>query len=382
MDKKKILGIIAAVVAVAVIIAVICVAFNSCSDNEPADASSDISASDIDDTSSNSSSDETDSSEGTSSEEKTDNTDDNYVRPQYSKGDYTPVSAENTVDLVKGADYDAKITTFNVGGFYHGVDSGMHGDGQFAEWVPQNFREWLADMAAFDSDIYALQEFCPLFYENATLGQKLMAKDAFADVFKTLEMWQGSTANGAQPMYMGLAALNGSDYNISNISYGYLSEKSDAHRRAYMKGYVNIKGAKVAVYSVHLGFNDKTVVKDSWNEIINLMKQEDYCIVMGDMNSSAEISDFMLNAGMNVANNAEFGSFNTYEYNETQYIDNIFTTPNIELVKVECEKNKAGGSDHYPLSAWIKINTDMGSIKDSTPFETDSDGFIDGWYKP
>lgn len=149
-----------------------------------------------------------------------------------------------------------------------------------------------------------------------------------------------------------------------------------------MKGYVNIKGAKVAVYSVHLGFNDKTVVKDSWNEIINLMKQEDYCIVMGDMNSSAEISDFMLNAGMNVANNAEFGSFNTYEYNETQYIDNIFTTPNIELVKVECEKNKAGGSDHYPLSAWIKINTDMGSIKDSTPFETDSDGFIDGWYKP
>lgn len=383
MNKKKILSIIASVVAVAIIVAVFCIVFNSCGNDTPVDGSSDSTVSDTVSTDDNS----TDPKEEVSSDESsTDSSDiakdENYKRPVYSKGEYTPISELNKVNLQKGIDYDIKVTSFNVGGFYHGVDSGMHGDGQYAEWVPGNFREWLTDMANFDADIYALQEFCPLFYENKTLGQKLMAKDAFADVFKTLEMWEGSTAGGAQPMYMGLASLKSSDYDISNVTYGHLSEKSNLHRRAYMKAYINVKGVKIAVFSVHLGFNDKTVVKDSWNEIINLMKKEEYAIVMGDMNSSAEISDYMLNAGFNVANNAEFGSFNTYEYNEAQCIDNIFTTPNIELVNVVCEKELAGGSDHWPLSAWLKINTDMGSTKDDTPFDTDDDGFIDGWYKP
>ena len=95
-----------------------------------------------------------------------------------------------------------------------------------------------------------------------------------------------------------------------------------------------------------------------------------------------EIASIFKKAGMNVANMDAFGNFQTYEYDTESYIDNIFTTPNIDINYVEAEVSKAGGSDHYPLSAYLKINKKMGSTKQTDTNKVSSDGFIDGWYKP
>ncbi len=302
-----------------------------------------------------------------------------------------PVRVENKYDPIDDGStsasnsytYDLKVTTFNVGGFYHGVDNGMHENpgAPYEQWVGGNLTQWLADIPRLDADVVGFQEFCPLFYENKTQGVNIASKDAFAKVFKTLETFEGVTNNGIQPMYMALGGNSNSPYKLTDISYGHLTDKDEASQRAYMKGYITVKGVKIAVYSVHLGFNDKTAVKDSWNEIVSLMNKEDYCIVMGDMNSN-DIAAFMESKGFNVANMGKFGNFGTYEYDEEKYIDNIFTTANIKIQYAECEKALSGGSDHYPLSAYLKIDTKMGSTKVENPYKTDSDGFIDGWYKP
>lgn len=81
---------------------------------------------------------------------------------------------------------------------------------------------------------------------------------------------------------------------------------------------------------------------------------------MGDMNcNSADEFQIMTDAGFNMANCGRFGAFNTYEYgNSTDNIhpiDNIFTTSNIEIAYAECEYDMVGGSDHYPLSAYLMI---------------------------
>lgn len=322
----------------------------------------------------------TDSNDSDNVGEETTDSQSNYKKPSYSKPSYKPVhSSVATADDTYT--YDIKVTTFNVGGFYHGVDNGMHADGQYAEWVPGNLNAWLEDIAQYDSDIFAFQEFCPLFYSDPGNNINLMAKDVFGNVFKTLDAFEGSTESGNLPVYMAFGAQHTSKYNITDITMGYLSSKSADARRPYLKGYVTVDGVKIAVYNVHLGFKNMAVVRDSYTELINLMRNEDYCVVMGDTNTN-EIASIFKKAGMNVANMDAFGNFQTYEYDTESYIDNIFTTPNIDINYVEAEVSKAGGSDHYPLSAYLKINKKMGSTKQTDTNKVSSDGFIDGWYKP
>ena len=304
-------------------------------------------------------------------------------KPLRATGSYIPISDSETGSQYSDYTYDIKVTTFNIGGFYHGVSNGIDGSPDYinAEWVPGNLLKWLQDLPRLDADIFALQELSPVFYYDDTKNISISSESLLVKVFKELDTFTGSTANGTQPMYMGLAVNNSSEYSLSDIEQGHLGSKRPASQRAYIKGYVNVKGVDIAVYSVHLGFSDPVAVQDSVNELIALMNRDEYCIVMGDMNSST-IGRTMKNAGMNVANTEEFGNFNTYEYDENSFIDNIFTTPNIKIQYVECEKALAGGSDHYPLSAYLKIDTSAGGGENTNRFETDSDGFISEWYRP
>ncbi len=306
-------------------------------------------------------------------------------KPIKSNGNYNSIASGEQGKDFSSYTYDIKVTSFNVGGFYHGIDNGMNGDhtdDNIRPWILPNLQEWLGDMARYDADIYGMQEFCPTFFRQASKNINVSSKEAFAGVFKQLETFTGSTASGNQPMYMALAAHSASEYGLTDITTGHLGGKAPATQRAYIKGYTTVNGVKIAVYSVHLGFSDPAATADSISELITLMNKEDYCIVMGDMNTDT-IIDRMKKAGFNVANGGDFGLFNTYEYSDSSYIDNIFTTKNIDIKYVECEKDKAGGSDHYPLSAYLKINKEMGSTKLDNPFtDSNNDGFIDGWYKP
>ena len=304
-----------------------------------------------------------------------------YTRPKRSAATYKPIYTDSKINSDDDFTYDIKVTSFNVGGFYHGVDSGMHAEGQFAQWVPGNFTEWMKDLSELETDILAMQEFTPLFYESKNNNISLGSKEVFSNVYKDIQVSTGTTKSDTLKMHMGLAAHKNSAYGLSNINSGYLSASSKEERRAYIKGYVTVKGVKIAVYSVHLSFSNTDIASDSYNELVRMMQKEDYCIVMGDMNSF-DIAALMQKAGMNVVNGGKFGKFSTYEYDSSKYIDNIFTTPNIDIVFAECEQNKCGASDHYPLSAYLMVNTDMGSTKNENPYSTDNDGFINGWYKP
>lgn len=384
MNKKKLIALISVILALLIALAAVLIITltgdkDSDGDKSKTDTNASVSSEDDD------KDDDTSSSEDDASSKDDDTSSVTTIKrkPLRATGNYVPIVNTETGLVSNDYVYDIKVTSFNVGGFYHGVSNGMNGSPDYvnAQWVPGNLREWLSDISRFDSDIYALQEFCPVFYYDTSKNISISSKEVFTKVFKQLETYIGSTANGTQPMYMGLASNKSSQYALTDITYGHLGAKNPATQRAYMKGYVTVNGVRIAVYSVHLGFNDPAAAEDSINELINLMNNEDYCIVMGDMNTN-EIGKKMKKAGFNVANTDKFGNFQTYEYKETSYIDNIFTTANIDIQYVECEKDKAGGSDHYPLSAYLRINKQMGSTKNPNNFTTDNDGFIDGWFKP
>ena len=166
-------------------------------------------------------------------------------------------------------------------------------------------------------------------------------------------------------MWMGMLTPNSGRYNLHDISTGHLCEDTPAYARAYMKGYVTVNGHEIAIYCVHLqpsssGLGSPEIRQQAYAELIEMAGKDEYAIIMGDMNCiSVDEFQIMTDAGFNMANCGRFGAFNTYEYgNATDNIcaiDNIFTTSNIEIAYAECEYDMVGGSDHYPLSAYLMI---------------------------
>lgn len=302
-------------------------------------------------------------------------------RPTYSKGKWNEINKKDFA-------YDIKVTSFNMGNFYHGVTNlDVYGaqkihPGILPEYVMGAYESWQSWMEDMESDIYALQEFHPVFFVDSKQNITQNAKDVFAKKFKTLATCTGTTNNGSLNVYMGLAAQSNSRYGLTDITSGYLSGKDASIQRPYLKGYTTVNGKRIAVFSVHLqpnGFGGEKARIDATYELINLMNQEEYAIAMGDMNG-AEVATYMKEAGFHVANGGAFGNFNTYEYSDSEYIDNIFTTSNIDIQFVECEKKYQAGSDHYPLSAYLKIKDEAHHIKDGS--QIGKDGFMDGWYRP
>ncbi len=287
--------------------------------------------------------------------------------------------------------YDFSVTTFNVGGFAAGVDNGITKDTDGYGWSDA-LTAWDRDIPKFTSDIYAMQEFSPMFYKEKQGGQVvessiIWSKDKFASVFSQLETVQGATNFGEWEMNSALAATTVGGLTLKNISTGYLGGKSESERRCYIKGYVTVKGVDVAIYCVHLGFNDYQVDINTYYELIEMMRNEDYCIVMGDMNSD-RITPIMQKYGFASANQGEFGKFNTYINGTDRYIDNIFVSKNITMEYAEClctdsdtSNDNRGYSDHLPLTAYLTVNTEMGSAKDPITFNTDADGFVAEYYK-
>ena len=160
-------------------------------------------------------------------------------------------------------------------------------------------------------------------------------------------------------MWMGMLTPNSGRYEMKNVTGGHLCEDT-MYPRAYMKAYVTINGHDIAIYSVHLqpeSVGGREYRDMFYAELLELVKQDEYVIVMGDMNAEHGLEEYkpMLDAGFTMANGGKFGTFDTYEYENVEPIDNIFVTPNIEIVYAECESDKVGGSDHFPMSAYLMI---------------------------
>ena len=102
-------------------------------------------------------------------------------------------------------------------------------------------------MAEMDSDIYALQEWDEIYLIDSQKNLTITAEETFADVYKQLEVGKWTTNDGRLSISSALAVGAGSDYALTDISFGYLSAKDPDFRRGYVKGYVTVNGIKVAV---------------------------------------------------------------------------------------------------------------------------------------
>ncbi len=270
------------------------------------------------------------------------------------------------------ARYDLKVTTFNVGQWYHGVSNlDVYGaqvhahPGITPDHVLGAYEQWMKAFPMHDADLIGMQEFRDIFYinnqdtEDTSDDVTMTALEVLDDYFGQVESYTSSTKNGTIPMWMGMATPIGGRYQMKNITTGELCADT-AYPRAYMKAYVTVNGHDIAIYSVHLqpssvgGWEYRQL---AYAELIELTKQDEYVIVMGDMNAETGAEEYkaMVEAGFTMANCGKFGDIDTYEYREVDPIDNIFVTSNIEIVYAEAEPEKVGGSDHFPLSAYLVI---------------------------
>ena len=232
----------------------------------------------------------------------------------------------------------------------------------------------------YTSDFYFFQECSETILTddaNATTnpGQTVTREAVFSRVFGNCCYYKG-TMSGAWGSGWSNMAMGSKTFPIRDITYGTLSGKNKENRRGYMKGYIDVDGIEIAVYNVHLGWDKDNgdVIADSYYELIELMNEDEYVIVAGDMNGSS-IAEYMTAAGYKAANRGDFGDFHTYLYDANHYIDNIFVSPNIDIKSVKVESDKRAYSDHYPLTVEIGLNKDVAGVSSENQPTVGVDGF-------
>lgn len=288
-----------------------------------------------------------------------------------------------------GDTYDLMFTTWNVGGFAAGVDNGIHTSAT-GYGAQDAVKAWKA-LLDYDngyanhgltSDVYLFQEFKSLFYQDDAnvlaapcTGETVYTDDVFGEIFANYDRWTDvmEGAWGAGDSGMGYASNR---YAIRDVKQGALSGRGDGVKRGYIKGYIDVNGVEIALYSFHLGYDaGGDVVADSYYEIIELMNEDEFVIAGGDMNATT-IHEFVEKAGYKAANRTQWGDLNTYVNASNAYIDNIFVSPNIDIkyVHTSSDSSVRAYSDHTPLTAYLTINPDAEGVK---PVEhpVDEDGF-------
>jgi len=132
--------------------------------------------------------------------------------------------------------------------------------------------------------------------------------------------------------------------------------------RGYTKAYTEINGRKVCLINAHLSIetNFKTNRQAEYEDLLREMEKEEYVIVFGDFNAytTSEFKNFT-KAGYSVANAGKHGIHYTWTHFGTDSswsnmaIDNIIVSPNIEILKVTCDRREL--SDHNMLVAELRL---------------------------
>ncbi len=305
-------------------------------------------------------------------------------KPYRSKGNWLSIADQQ----VK---YDLKVTTFNVGQWYHGVTNlDIYGaqekvhEGILPEFVIGAYNRWMENFPEYDADLICAQELNPVFMIDSKKGITLTVEEVLDDYFKEIHTFEGHSQNGILPMWMGMLVPNSSEIQLKNVTGGQIMVELPMYTRAYMKGYITVNGHDIAVYNIHTTNNsaEGDYLTQAFHELIEMASKEEYAIIMGDTNAvnGPHEFDVMKAAGFSMANCGEFGIFDTYEYREVDAIDNIFVTSNIEIVYAECEKSMVSGSDHYPVSAYLVIKDEPHT--NGNPHTAGDDGYMEGWYQP
>lgn len=245
-------------------------------------------------------------------------------------------------------DYDIGVMSFNVEAFY-GTNSNLD---VMKEVITKN-----------GADIIGLQEYAQ------TIGGESVATTLLKD-YPNVIYGDGSTSKKGLASKFAL-----SDY--SDVVYANQYQET----RTYTKCYFNYLDKQIAWFNTHLELPQQAVVQvGQANELFAATQLEEYFIVTGDFNciyaTSTETQHYRqfikpyLDAGCHSANCCyEHGWFNTCTENTTldgaspwYPIDQVFTSPNIDIVAVNTDLWKAQESDgtyiidHIPIMAYLKVN--------------------------
>lgn len=300
------------------------------------------------------------------------------------------VNAENTGNTFT-------FTTFNVGNFAKGIKDGIQTNDApnpndpyegIAAWKGVFDYDNKYTNHKFQSDFYFFQECGELVWEynsesdsTELKGTSLSRDEVFKSIFKNVYAHKGdfSYASNKEDYPQGAThawlVMASNKLQVRDITWGGLSGKNELNRRGYVKGYIDVNGEEVAIYNVHLGWQDAhgAAVEDSYYELIKMMNEDPYVIVAGDMNGSS-IAEYMKKAGYQAANIGGNVDFSTSIYDGISYIDNIFVSPNITINSVKVDKDCVGYSDHYPLTASLTINAGTAGVTPTKP-TVGADGF-------
>lgn len=151
---------------------------------------------------------------------------------------------------------------------------------------------------------------------------------------------------------------------------------------AYVFGTITFDGKDIFVLNVHLSpyGDDYSVYRASQvQEILSMLQDKEYFIITGDFNSLtvqdgteeeyAAIYQPFVDMGCHLANCCEkFGFQRTYTSSKTidgarwLKLDNVITSPNIEIVNATVDETKLdyvnglNEIDHFPVIAYLKFN--------------------------
>ena len=221
-----------------------------------------------------------------------------------------------------------------------------------------------------DLDILCGQEWLYYFDKNNTLPAETYL---FADHFS----YQYSTGAGHGKNIVSKTPLIDP----------YVQDFSTKVGRQFVKTYTNINGKNVCIINVHCSLETDFNVhrKAEFEEMLALMKQEEYVILCGDFNAySLDELKIFTDAGYVLVNGGAFGAFNTNPNFDkpsswkNKSIDHIVVSPNIEIVSVQSDRRDL--SDHNLLVAelWIDGKPEGAAGESDSSDQSSGNGASDG----
>jgi endonuclease/exonuclease/phosphatase family metal-dependent hydrolase len=226
-----------------------------------------------------------------------------------------------------------KVATYNVGD-YSGINLPAGSE--------ESRKAYKNIFAKVGADLWALQEDVEFFNKEA---QEYAFDAVYSSVLPNYK--RNFTGN-----YNGKAFLT--KFELSDVApVKYVGDFKWRHPW-YFCGKVNVEGKEITIICLHLDWYDKIVRAEEIRQLVEFIKTQEYCIVMGDFNPEDYINGERLSKtlfykeelarfeeiGLEPANAGRFGAFDTIVHDSFSAIspcpfDNILVTPNIKIVAAD-----------------------------------------------
>lgn len=247
---------------------------------------------------------------------------------------------------------ELKVMTYNVGGWYDGSGTNVPNDKDLEYYNLQ-----MGMITQNDPDILVLQEYWSTFS-----GAGRSAYDMLGTIFPYVHQEEGGT-------YMGRCICSKFPI-LSYISRPYTQEPS----RYFDSCKISAHGKELTVITTHLGLTQANRTPEIL-QLIEFLKEQERFICCGDYNTeisastaNTSSSEYIANVkpfvdeGFNTANFISSHFLRTYKgpNNEELYLDNIYTSSNIEILSAYVDETKINDGitdtiDHMPLIATLEI---------------------------